>query len=54
MKEIYDLKRASCSKFGGEAECYAGKCDLVARQGDLAWVVDVKSGRPRAADQAQV
>ena len=32
----------------------AGKCDLTARQGDLLWLIDVKSGRPRASDQVQV
>ena len=32
----------------------AGKCDLTARQGDVLWIIDIKSGRPRASDQAQV
>ena len=32
----------------------AGKCDLTARQGDVLWIIDVKSGQPRASDQAQV
>ena len=32
----------------------AGKCDLTARQGDVLWIIDVKSGHPRASDQAQV
>ena len=32
----------------------AGKCDLTARQGDVLWIIDIKSGQPRASDQAQV
>ena len=36
------------------AVAVAGRCDLTARQGDLLWIIDVKSGRPRASDQAQV
>ena len=38
----------------GRLATIAGKPDLVARQGDLVWVTDVKSGRPRASDVVQV
>ena len=38
----------------GKLATIAGKPDLIARQGDLVWVTDVKSGRPRASDVAQV
>ncbi len=31
----------------GKLATIAGKPDLIARQGDLVWVTDVKSGRPR-------
>ena len=38
----------------GRLVTIAGKPDLVARQGDLVWVTDVKSGRPRVSDMVQV
>ena len=38
----------------GRLATIAGKPDLMACQGDLVWVVDVKSGRPRASDVVQV
>ena len=38
----------------GKLATIAGKPDLIARQGDLVWVIDVKSGRPRASDVVQV
>ena len=38
----------------GKLATIAGKPDLIARQGDLVWVTDVKAGRPRASDVVQV
>ena len=38
----------------GELATLAGKPDLVARQGDLVRIIDVKAGQPKAADQVQV
>ena len=38
----------------GKLTTIAGKPDLIARQGDLVWVTDVKAGRPRASDVVQV
>ena len=38
----------------GRLATIAGRPELIARQGDLVWVVDVKAGRPRASDVVQV
>ena len=38
----------------GKQATIAGKVDLVARQGDLVWVTDIKAGQPRTSDVVQV
>ena len=38
----------------GKLATIAGKPDLLARQGDLVWITDVKAGRPRGSDVVQV
>ena len=38
----------------GKLATIGGRPDLLARQGDLVWVTDVKAGRPRGSDVAQV
>ena len=38
----------------GQLATMAGKPDLVASQGDLVRIIDVKTGQPKAADQVQV
>jgi len=57
-KQGYEVTREAQNQFTVAAEkikvAVAGKCDLIARQGDLVWIIDVKTGRPRASDQAQV
>lgn len=54
----YEVTREAQNQFTVTLEklkvAIAGKCDLVAQQGNLGWIVDVKSGRPKVTDQAQV
>ena len=54
----YEVTREAQNQFTVNARtlrvAIAGKCDLIARQGDLVWIIDVKTGRPRASDQVQV
>lgn len=38
----------------GKVAAIAGKPDLIALQGDLVWITDVKASRPRASDAVQV
>ena len=48
------MRPRTTSPSRGGLATIAGKPDLIARQGNLVWVTDVKSGRPRASDLAQV
>ena len=52
----YQVSREAQNHFTikGRQATIAGKPDLIARQGDLVWVADVKAGRPRSSDLAQV
>ena len=55
-EEGYTVTREAQNHFTikGDLATLAGKPDLVARQGDLVRIIDVKAGQPRAADQVQV
>ena len=52
----YEVSREAQNHFTikGNLATIAGKPDLIARQGDLVWVIDVKAGRPKASDTVQV
>ena len=54
----YEVTREAQNQFTVNARtlrvAIAGKCDLIARQGDFVWIIDMKAGRPRASDQVQV
>ena len=52
----YQVSREAQNYFTveGRVATIAGKPDLLARQGDLVWVTDVKSGQPRTCDVVQV
>ncbi len=52
----YHVTREAQNQFTikGRVATLAGKPDLVARQGNLTWITDIKAGQPRASDQVQV
>ena len=55
-EEGYTLTQEAQNHFTirGRLATLSGKPDLVARQGDLVRVIDVKAGQPKVADQIQV